>query len=272
VHGNVRWGFCALTPGRGGQSFWKDDALKCCPPGEAEDRCLKSDPDTQAPPLLCAAVPSWATTCGDAAAYSNPMYGLQCMTPTPAQCNQMYGECFCPSTSKAIDNWGEEGPCVPDVAAQYSLNMPIGLCTTCDTFIQDLGKKPDPKNRNRRFGFVAGDFQCRVDPVTKSWALDCDEGDPGAVSRKPCPVGAAASIPLAPTAPAQGNGTLSCGHGEFNDALNACVCEKGIEPSTGKEFACWQTNRERSNRHPNGAHCRSCASLFGINIARCVAY
>eukprot|EP01052_Picozoa_sp_SAG31_P007030 SAG31_NODE_330_length_17593_cov_4.817891_25_plen_256_part_00 len=49
--------------------------------------------------------------------------------------------------------------------------------------------------------------------------------------------------------------TLDCGdHGELVSVhgYDTCYCPPVVDPQSGKEISCWQTNRERSNRWPNG--------------------
>lgn len=223
----------------------------CC--GEGETGCSDIDPTQMTPPFLCEDHPSWPSTCPDATAYDNPLYGLSCNSPSPSECEQMYTECYCPATGNTIDNWGDEGPCEPDPSgAAYATNALRGACTTCDEYQASLGLLPHPNGGTH--GFVPGDFECEVHEELRIWRLSCEEGAPGAVSGTACPVGAAASAPYTPAAPEEGSDTLNCGNGVFDETFGTCVCNTEDDPTTPEveELKCWQTNRERSNRYPNG--------------------
>lgn len=224
---------------------------ECCSPDE--DNCNPTDANVAQPPQLCRDRPSWPSTCPDATAYDNPLYGLSCNSPSPSECGQMYTECFCPATGNAIDNWGDQGACEPDASgAAYATNALLGVCSTCDDYQAALGTLPKPGGGT--FGFMPGDFECELHSELRTWRLSCEEGVEGAVSGNPCPVGAAASAPYQPPAREEGSDTLNCGHGTFDETFGTCVCDTEDDPNTEEieELKCWQTNRERSNRYPNG--------------------
>ena len=186
--------------------------------------------------------------------YMNAMSGLQCLSPTPAQCHEMQVGCMCPVNGAAIDSW--ESPCTPEPENSYLYDHLTRRCLTCDQYLAQLpvaAADPSAPTAVEQTGpYSAGDFACRLGgPDGDRVEIDCVSGDVGAVSLVACPY-AVVPAPPPPTVPEPEPEVVpDCGpHGLFSDG--SCACETGVDPTTGETLKCWQTNRERSNRHPNG--------------------
>lgn len=176
----------------------------------------------------------------------------QCLGPTERQCHQMHVECICPINSQAIDSWDSE-PCVPKPEGVYRLDRATLRCMTCDNYLDGLTSETGQS-------FAAGDFGCRIysmptdadndgtaDGALDVWEPDCLPGEVGAVSNVACPHDSAPE-PEPEVGPSfnDPDREVDCGeHGREEGGTCRCdVEENGLK--------CWQTNRERSNRYPNG--------------------
>eukprot|EP01043_Picozoa_sp_COSAG02_P009124 COSAG02_NODE_305_length_25176_cov_30.787455_8_plen_453_part_00 len=174
------------------------------------------------------------------------MEGLQCLGPTELQCHQMQVECICPLNSQPIESW--DASCTPKPEGVYRLDGETLRCMTCDEFLDSLT------------GFSAGDFGCRIgslatdadgdgasDGALDVWETDCLPGEVGAVSGAACPH-LTAPEPEPEVGPSfiDTDQEVNCGaHGTLVDG--SCQCDM-----EANGLKCWQTNRERSNRYPNG--------------------
>ena len=198
--------------------------------------------------------------------FMSMMAGLQCLSPTPAQCHEMMVECMCPVNGEEIDSW--EDPCErqPAAAGGFMFDHITQRCLTCDQYLAqlplDASDAADPTAAELTGPYAPGDFPCRLGgPDGDRMEIDCtsiisitEAGEPGvnvgAVSGVPCPYAAVAIEPASAPEP-EPEQLPDCGeHGSFSEGH--CVCDTAEDPDTGETLKCWQTNRERSNRHPNG--------------------
>jgi hypothetical protein len=188
--------------------------------------------------------------------FMNMMEGLQCLAPTAQQCHQMHVECVCPVNSQPIDSY--VSPCTPKPEGVYRLDGASRLCKTCDEYLVTIADAGGG-------AYSAGDFGCRVtalatvsasceadaqcdaDGAIDVWEADCLPGEVGAVSGLEC-LHTTAPEPEPEIGPSfsDPDQEVSCGrHGSLVNGQCQCnVEENGLK--------CWQTNRERSNRYPNG--------------------
>ena len=189
------------------------------------------------------------------------MAGLQCLSPTLSQCHEMMVECICPVNGEAIDSW--ETPCEPQPDGAYMYDHITQRCLTCDQYLASLPLEPgdpaQPTAEEQTGPYEAGDFPCRLGgPDGDQMEIDCVSiagGEApginvGAVSGRACPY--PQTTVEEPSEPEPEPEVLpDCGeHGHFSGG--SCVCDTAEDPETGQMLKCWQTNRERSNRHPNG--------------------
>lgn len=190
--------------------------------------------------------------------FYNMMEGLQCLGPTELQCHQMHVGCVCPINSQPIDGW--DTSCTPKPEGVYRLDGATRRCMTCDEYLSRLTNSDGES-------FSAGDFGCRVasvptlgsipinagddaaaaDGALDVWEADCLPGEVGAVSNVACPhLTAPEPEPEVGPSFVDPDREIDCGpHGRL--VGGSCQCE--VEDNGLK---CWQTNRERSNRYPNG--------------------
>ena len=189
------------------------------------------------------------------------MAGLQCLSPTLTQCHEMMVECMCPVNGEAIDSW--ETPCTRQPDAVYMYDHITQRCLTCDQYLALLPLQPgdpaEPTAEEQTGPYAAGDFPCRLGgPYGDQMEIDCVSVagadalgvNIGAVSGASCPY--PQSLVEEPAEPQPEPEVLpNCGeHGHFSGG--SCQCDTEAHPDTGETLKCWQTNRERSNRHPNG--------------------
>jgi hypothetical protein len=197
--------------------------------------------------------------------YMNMMEGLICLVPTRAQCQQMHVQCKCPVNGKSID----KPPCKKAPAGTYMFDGADGLCKTCDTFITT--------QKSNGTSFARGDFPCRLVPSAANkdggfskpndqnketqnktkddvMEIDCEPGEKGEKSGLTCPhLRTRRNTTSEKTQDFEKTPKISCGpNGKLDSKTKLCACTTHKDPKTGTDLQCWQTNRERSNRYPNG--------------------